>query len=149
MKNIKQESNYVRVIGNTRNPDNESMNEMIGQELEVVRSYYNDDTMVVYNKDKSDSWYFKKKDVRFLTPAMHKGKHIAIGDEVLLYGSWKKVMGLYVYMNEARIQTGTPENTEIYNGSQIRDHRTGVVASLSGKEVDVIVDGVTYKAKII
>jgi len=147
MKNITTESNWVRVIGNTRNPNSKEMNKMLGQEYEVSSSVYNDDAIWVYNKDKSNSEYFNKKDVRFLTAGMHNGKHIAIDDEVLVNGAWKKVVGFFMYDDEVKILMGTLKNTEYYNDSSIKDHRTEAV-SLSGKEVDVIVDGVTYKAKI-
>ena len=124
MKNIKIETNYVRVIGNTLTPSNESMNEMIGQELEVCQSAYEDNTICVWNKDKSTFQWLNKLDVRFLTPAMFKEKHIAIDDEVLLDGIWRKVLGFCMYSNKARILTGTLECTFISLESEIEDHRT-------------------------
>jgi len=147
MKNITIETNWVRVIGNTICPDNEKMNDMIGQELEVKYSNYANNTFTVWNKNKSDYWCFNKKDVRFLTPATFNERHIAIGDEVLVDGEWKKVLGFYVYSSKVFIPTGTPENTFTYSVSDIKDHRTETV-SLSGTEVEVIVDGVSYQAVI-
>jgi len=125
MKNIKIETNYVRVIGNTLTPSNESMNEMIGQELEVCQSAYEDNTICVWNKDKSTFQWLNKLDVRFLTPAMFKEKHIAIDDEVLLNSDWEKVLGFFMYDNAIKILVGNLENTTYYLESEIEDHRTG------------------------
>ena len=148
MKNIKIETNFVRVMRNTTNPCIKVMDEMIGQELEVRESSYNLDNIYVWNKDKSDFWIFNKSDVRFLTAGMHKKNHIAIGDEVLVGNRWRKVTGFYMYDNRAKILTGTLADTNFWVESEIKNHRTGVTASLAGKEVDVIVDGVSYKAVI-
>jgi len=148
MKNITTESNWVRVIGNTADPDNKEMNEMIGKEGEVDCSHYRYDTIFICDEDTSRSWCFNKKDVRFLTAGMHNKKHIAIGDEVLVYGSWKKVMGFYVYDGTVKIQTGTPEDTLDWCESLIIDHRTEE-PPLSGTQVTVTIDGKDYPAIII
>jgi len=145
MKNITIETNYVRVIGNTKSPDIKEMNEMIGQELEVHDSDYSDDKIAVWNKDK-DWFKFSKKDVRFLTAGMFKGKHIAIDDEVFADGEWKKVLGFYMWDGKVRILTGRLENTCWYYESDIKDHRTEL--SLSGKQVTVTIDGKDYQAVI-
>jgi len=146
-KNITVETNWVRVIGNTEEPAIEKMNEMIGGEREVKTSFHEMDKISVWNKDKSDWWAFNKSDVRFLTPAMFNEKHIAIEDEVFVHGEWKKVLGFFMYDNRVRIPTGTLANTVIWAVPDIQGHRTEKL-SLKGKEVDVIVDGVTYKAVI-
>ena len=122
MKNINIETNYVRVIGNT-DPD-KVKNDMIGQECEVRSSDYEDNTISLWDEDHLNSRYFNKKDVRFLTPAMFKGKHIAIDDEVLIKGVWRKVLGFYMFDNEIRILEGTLENTFSRYESNIKDHRT-------------------------
>ena len=147
MINIKIETNYVRVIGNTTDPDNEAMNEMIGQEYEVGESNYGSKTIGIWNEDKS--WFeFNKKDVLFLTAGVHKEKHIAVDDEVLANGKWRKVTGFYVYGSRVKIQTGILENAEIYDESEITDHRTGVATSLSGTQVTVTIDGKDYPATV-
>ena len=146
-KNITVETNWVRVIGNTASPHNQKMNEMIGKECEVKKSHHDESLICIWNKDKSDFWTFYKKDVRFLTPAMFNKKNIAIEDEVFVHGEWKKVLGFFMYDNRVRIPTGTLANTVIWAVSDIQGHRTEKL-SLKGKEVDVIVDGVTYKAVI-
>ena len=147
MKNITQESNWVRVIGNTHSPDIPGMNEMIGKEYEVDNSNYADDTICVWKrKNNSVSFCFNKSDVRFLTAGMHNKRSIARGDEVLVDDGWEKVLGVYMYNNSVKIQTGTLENTISYLESQIEDHRTE--ASLSGKQVTVTIDGKDYQAII-
>jgi len=124
MKNINIETNYVRVIGNTRNPNIAEMNKMVGQELEVQLSSYEDNEISVWNEDKSNYYYFKKSGVRFLTPAMFNGNHVAIDDEVLISGGWKKVIGFYIYDNQIRLLTGTLESTSYWDESEITDYRT-------------------------
>ena len=125
MKNINIETNWVRVMGNTKNPSNKESNEMIGQEREVYESNYYSNTICVYNKDKSDYYYFNKSDVRFLTPAMFNGNHVAIDDEVFVDGVWKKVLGFYVYDNKIRMLIKTLEFTFSRGELSIKDHRTG------------------------
>ena len=147
MKNINIETNYVRVIGNTRNPNIKGMNEMIGQELEVYSSDFYYDIINIYNKDKSDYYCFNKKDVRFLTAGMFNGRSIARGDEVLVCGEWRKVIGFYMYDGTVKIQTGTPKNTLNWYPSEITDHRTEAV-SLSGTQVTVTIDGKDYPATV-
>ena len=124
MKNINIETNWVRVMGNTRNPSEKEMNEMIGQELEVYESNYYSNTIYVYNKDKSDYYYFKKSDVRFLTPAMFNGNHIAIDDDVFVSKEWRKVLGFSMYDSKVVILAGNPKPTLNYTMSEIQDHRT-------------------------
>ena len=122
MKNINIETNYVRVIGNT-DPD-KVKNDMIGQECEVRSSDYEDNTISVWDKDHSNSRYFNKKDVRFLTPAKFYGKHIAIDDEVFVDGVWGKVLAFYIGGDGIRINIGIEKNTFNCLESHIEDHRT-------------------------
>ena len=147
MKNITIETNWVRVIGNTRNPNNQKMNEMIGEECEVNTSFHDNGPICIWDKDKSDFWIFNKSDVRFLIPAMFNEKHLAIDDEVFVQSRWKKVLWFFMYDNKVKILAGTLEDTNEYEEEDIQDHRTETL-SLTGKEVDVIVDGATYKAVI-
>jgi len=146
MKNITIETNWVRVIGNTRNPEIKEINEMVGLESDVFTSDYYDDTICVWNKDKTRAHCFNKTDVRFLTAGMHNEEYIAIGDEVLAVGEWRKVFGFYMYDNEAMLQTGTLEATQNFPESSIRDHRTE--PSLSGTQVTVTIDGKDYPATV-
>ena len=133
-KNISVETNHVRAIGNT-DPD-KVKNEMIGQELEVRSSDYEDNTISVWDKDHSNSRYFKKSDVRFLTPAKFNEKHIAIDDEVLVDGAWLKVLGFFMYDSEIRIIAGTPENTTYFLESPIKAHRTNTETKMTIAQIE-------------
>jgi len=112
------------VIGNTSDSNFEPMNEMVGQELEVKISSYGDNVICVWDKNKSDIYYFNKKDVRFLTPAMFKGNHIAINDEVLIEEVWRKVIGFFTHGSDVRILTRLPDRTVTWEEDSIKDHRT-------------------------
>ena len=125
MKNINIETNYVRVIGNTEYPD-KVKNAMLGQECEVRLSDYSDNIISVWDKPRTHSYWFNKSEVRFLTPAKFKEKHIAIDDEILVDGEWKKVIGFYMYRYEIRILAGDSDDTFHLCGSDIKDHRTGI-----------------------
>ena len=124
MINIKIETNYVRVIGNKRDSDVKEMNDLIGEECEVHVSDYNVDNIAVWDKNKIDYYYFNKSEVRFLTPAMCKGKHIAIDDEVLIDGEWRKVLAFYIGGDGIRINIGIGKTTFNCLESHIDDHRT-------------------------
>jgi hypothetical protein len=86
------ETNWVRVISNTKDPENKEMNKMIGGEFEVRSSCYYGDDVFLLDEDKSDIWCFNKSDVRFLTPIKFKDRHIAIGDKIKLDGEWYEVI---------------------------------------------------------
>jgi hypothetical protein len=93
-------TNKVRVMRNTIGLGNK---EMIGQELEVHTICSHEHTIRVYNKDKSNHFWFNESDVRFLTPAKFKGKSIAIGDYVET-GLWEGIVtGFYVLDGMHRI----------------------------------------------
>jgi len=117
-------TNKVRVMRNTEDSNNEEINEMIGQELEVYEICPHDNTILVYNKDKSDFWWFNESDVRFLTPAKFKGNSIAIGDYVeRLDGNKGIVTGFYEYGGENKIVLETKEDGNwIVSEETITDH---------------------------
>jgi len=132
-------TNKVRVMRNTEDSNNEEINEMIGQELEVYEICPHDNTILVYNKDKSDFWWFNESDVRFLTPAKFKGNSIAIGDYVeRLDGNKGIVTGFYEYGGENKIVLETKEDGNwIVSEETITDHditiRTGTI-EINGKK---------------
>ena len=120
-------TNKVRVMRNTEDSNNEEMKEMIGQELEVYEICPHDNTILVYNKDKSDFWWFNESDVRFLTPAKFKGNSIAIGDYVETISYKGIVTGFYEYDGETRIVVETEKNgTMTFNEENITAHNTGL-----------------------
>ena len=124
MKNIKTETNWVRVMGNTGNAGDAPRDEMIGQECEVHQSDYKDNTICVWDKSELGYHWFNKSDVRFLTPAKFKEKHIAIDDEVFVDGEWRKVLGFYMYDNQIKLLTGTLDETVGAWQTEIKRHRT-------------------------
>jgi len=132
-------TNKVRVMKSTVGlGNNQEINEMIGQELEVHTICPHDNTIRVYNKDKSDFWWFNESDVRFLTPAKFKGNSIAIGDYVeRLDGNKGIVTGFYEYDGETRIVVERKKNgTMTFNEENITAHNTGLneTIEINGKK---------------
>ena len=89
----------VKVIDSTFQPTNRTK-ALIGKVLEVYSEYEYDNTLAVWNEDKTDWHCFSKSDVQFITPMEFKGEPIFIGDTVnggLVYdyywydGEWKLV----------------------------------------------------------
>ena len=129
----------VRVMKNTVGlGNNQEINEMIGQELEVHTICSIDNTIRVYNKDKSNHFWFNESDVRFLTPAKFKGNSIAIGDYVeRLDGNKGIVTGFYEYDGETRIVVERKKNgTMTFNEENITAHNTGLneTIEINGKK---------------
>ena len=116
-------TNKVRVMRNTEDSNNEEMKEMIGQELEVYEICPHDNTILVYNKDKSDFHWFNLSDVRFLTPAKFEGNSIAIGDYVKTAFYEGIVTGFYVLdvMHRVVFEDKQYGNTCI-EGDEIKAH---------------------------
>ncbi len=132
-------TNKVRVMRNTEDSNNEEMKEMIGQELEVYEICPHDNTILVYNKDKSDFHWFNLSDVRFLTPAKFEWNSIAIGDYVEGMDGIKGIVtGFFDYDGETRIVVETKEYGRwIVSEDEITDHdmtiRTGTI-EINGKK---------------
>jgi hypothetical protein len=93
---------FVRVADSTRSSCDEPR-AMIGGEFEVRAKYYCDNTVSVWNKDKSNCWIFNRSDVRFLTPVEFNGKRIAIGDEVESGRDWYLVYGYHWFDGRWRL----------------------------------------------
>jgi len=117
----------VRVMKDTITSEIEKMNKMIEQELEVYEICPHDNTVCVYNKDKSDYWYFNESDVRFLTPAKFEGNSIAIGDYVEGEADKGIVTGLFECDGETRIAFETEKDGTItFSEENITAHNTGL-----------------------
>lgn len=71
---------WVRVIGNTFNV-NDTTESMVGGVFEVF-GWPRKDTVCVINEEKSTLKFFNRSDVQILTPVVHKGYRIGIGDMV-------------------------------------------------------------------
>lgn len=65
MKNYKEKL-YVRVLRNTRFPEDEEMNAMIGKVCEVWTWYPHKNTVAVYTPDKSDYFVFNTSDLQIV-----------------------------------------------------------------------------------
>jgi len=117
----------VRVMKDTRTPGIKAMKEMIGQELEVYEICPHDNTVCVYNKDKSYHFWFNESDVRFLTPAKFEGNSIAIGDYVEGEAGKGIVTGLFECDGETRIAFETEKDGTItFSEENITAHNTGL-----------------------
>lgn len=138
----------VRVIGSTGNGG--KLKEMIGKEYQVDTIYFGDNTVMI------KGWCFNLSDVQFLTHLSFKNRRIAIGDEVQCRGGGNKWYKVYGYRwQDGRYLISLVKDNDFENScfsssqSEITAHRTPLdKPSLSGKEVDVVVDGISYKAII-
>ena len=121
----------VRVMKNTVDSNNEEMNEMIGQELEVHTICSPDNTIRVYNKDKSNHFWFNESDVRFLTPAKFKGNSIAIDDyvETISYKGIVTIFYIYDGTNTIIIEDET-YGTIFLDERHITAHNTGLTETI-------------------
>lgn len=82
----------VRVLGNTRHPDDQEKNAMVGGIFEVKAEYYYYDIVCIWNEDKTDWWWFNRKDLQFLTPLSYKGRRIGLRDKVKYGDEWYVVV---------------------------------------------------------
>lgn len=98
----------VRVLDSTRFPDEETR-VLIGGTFEVRGEFYDDNTIAVWNADKSDWYWFNRSDVQFLTPLTFKGVDIGIDDEVEAYGTWHTVYG-YQWFDGEWLVAGVEDN---------------------------------------
>jgi len=87
LKDINNIKTMVRVMDSTYQHYGKTKS-MIGEDLEVTNG-----AIGVYTKDKSNYWYFNKKDLQILTQVEYKGRLVGRGDEVLYDGEWFEVYG--------------------------------------------------------
>jgi hypothetical protein len=123
------ETNWVRVISNTKDPENKEMNKMIGGEFEVRSSCYYGDDVFLLDEDKSDIWCFNKSDVRFLTPIKFKDRHVAIGDKIKTHIGWEDVISFYTQHHKTTyLITETVDYRVLClrNEEKIEDHDPGI-----------------------
>ena len=106
--------------------NNQEINEMIGQELEVHAVYPRNNTVCVYNKDKSYHFWFNESDVRFLTSVKFKGNSIAIDDYVKTVFGKGIVTGFYVFDGKNRTCIEDKKcGTVYFSEENIKAHDTG------------------------
>lgn len=115
---------------------------LIGKEVEVRRESYYDNTITVWNEDKSDSWFFNKSDVVELTHVTHVNRWIGIGDEVSLYGTWIKVYGEHFHDGEWRLNCVKNDDFEkgcyVITEGDITDHKPLGVSHPTLSDQDLI-----------
>lgn len=101
---------------------------MIGGECEAKVSYHNDGKIGVWNKDKSDFWFFNKSDVRFLTPIKFKDRHIAIGDWVKIkqFEGWYEVVNFAQTNEKEKLLVNDDDIVGFVEEHEIQDHDPGI-----------------------
>jgi hypothetical protein len=155
IQNIKKE---YRVLGSTYHPDEETK-AMIGGIYECASVDYKHNLVGLYNQDKSNWHWFNLSDVQELTPLEYNGRRIGIGDWVKCGdGEWYEVYGYHWYDGDFVISTAfVEEHTPDYNScfhwslqeiEEIKPLYEIEKENLSGKKVEVVIDGKTYKAVI-
>ena len=122
------ETNQVRIISNTTNPEDEEKNKMIGEEYEIEASNFCNDIVKIYPKNKEVARTFNKSDVRFLTPMKFGDRHIAIGDWVKVDDVWNKVVSFAPGESEELLVIGSKNGlvVDFSTEEQIQDHDSGI-----------------------
>ena len=89
LEQLQNEPKRVKIIDSTYDA-NENAKKMIGGVYEVRSEYHFDHTLTVWNEDKTQHWYFNKKDTQITTPLKFNDEYICIADTVneneLVYG---------------------------------------------------------------
>ena len=94
LKDLQNMPVMVRVISTKSN--DEEQQDMVGGEFQVRATYNYENTRGVWNKDKSNFWFFNEEDLQVLTPLKFNGVTIGIGDTV---DGNKVVYGFHWYNN--------------------------------------------------
>ncbi|MFW5983193.1 MAG: hypothetical protein ACOCQ4_01735 [bacterium] len=129
------ETNWVRVISNTKHPKNLRMNEMVGKECKVGKNNYNLDSVDVWFDD--IDWYpFNKSDVRFLTPIKFKDRYIAIGDKIKWDNDWYEVISFAEPGKVKVLFIGNERESFGTNEDKIEDHDPGIETDEEYIEID-------------
>ncbi len=77
-----RDKEFVRILDNTYS-STDATKAMIGDVYEVHTKYYHDDTLTVYNKDKSNYWYFNKSDTQICYPDFVIDGHVLGNGDVI------------------------------------------------------------------
>jgi len=109
LEDINNIKTMVRVMDSTHFP-NKATKAMIGEDLEVIKGEDREGLIGVYDKDKSDYWYFNKKDLQILTPIEYKGRLVGRGDMVLWNLNWCEVFGYRWYDNKFMLNTAVEKD---------------------------------------
>lgn len=112
LEDLKNMPTEVRVLANTSKRGREEMDKMVGGIFKQRSKHDYDKTRSIWNKDKSDFWWFNESELQELTPLEYNGHRIGIGDWVYAYGEWHEVYGYYWYDNEFRLNTAKIEKNK-------------------------------------
>lgn len=77
-----RDKEYVRILDSTHSESYEAK-EMIGGVYEVRNRDYNENMLVVWNKDKSDFWHFNKSDTQICYPDFVIDGHVLGNGDVV------------------------------------------------------------------
>ncbi len=125
LQQIREQKKEVRILSSNNAP-NDTTREMIGGVFEVRTKNYEDETMTVWDKDKTVSWHFNFSDTQPLIPLSHNRVRIGIGDEVRYCGNWHEVHGYSWYNGKWNINIAKNKDYEDCSdllGDEIEAHR--------------------------
>lgn len=81
------------------------MNEMLGGIYEVRNINYNENNVAIWNKDKTDFWYFKPSYLQEVTPLTLNGYQICVGDTIETHAGKRVIYEYYWYNGEYWLNT--------------------------------------------
>jgi hypothetical protein len=109
----------VRVLDSTDYPS-EVKKQMIGGTFEVRSIFYYENSISIWNKDKSNWYDFNLSDIQYLTPVFFEGYQIGIGDRIARHnGEELEVFGYSWCGGEwgldcAEIEDGKPDYSDTF-----------------------------------
>lgn len=127
LKELQQQPIYWKVIDSTYFPCKETR-EMIGGIYDQHAYFDYDNTVILWNNDKSDYWSFNLSDLQKMTPPeiTFRKERIGIGDEVNWCRDWYEV---YDYCWDDGVwkincaKNKDYNNTRIFKETEIEDHK--------------------------
>jgi hypothetical protein len=154
IQNIKKE---YRVLDSTYYPNDEEAKAMIEGMFECREIDYKNSCIALYNQDKSHQVLFNTSDVQEVTPLEYNNYRIGVGDWVKCGdGEWYEVYGYHWFdgdfvINTAFVEEHIPDYNSCFNWKlqeieEIKPQHQK--ENLSGKKVEVVIDGKSYNAVI-
>jgi hypothetical protein len=119
--NKMKQTKHVRIINSTYN-SNDMKKSMIGDICEVAKIDFKDRTVGVWNKDKTDYFFFNFDDVQEVClEAVVEGYVLGVGDKYLN----KTIIGFYKYDRIIRIILGADEDTYLIDSDSVS--KSGII----------------------
>ncbi len=118
-----RDKEYVRILDSTHSESYEAK-EMIGGVYEVRNRDYNENMLVVWNKDKSDFWHFNKSDTQICYPDFVIDGHVLGNGDVVEdeYGTLVTVFDITCEYDGLNIKTYHSDNDICsYSQKQIKN----------------------------